>query len=310
MERFDKFRLTQEDIEQGIKDFFTQLLIEARRQKSGAKTLEDLSSTEPTVVYTIGQPGAGKTTLGRLILEEYKEREECIIEVNSDKIATFHRYYDDLIELLPDECYTLSRQFVRPAEPTIYGTIRNNKLNLFQEICLCKGEKDYDDMQSYRDSGYGIEIDIMAVDKYESFLSCIERDIKLLELGFSPRPVARANHDRMYEPMAQELIEISKRKLATRANVFVRGKTLMKPERVYTTGDTTYSSPQEAVLCERAKERRRLFENPQNYLQRIANAKEKIMLMIDSETLRENYLRDLAQLEKEFLSELAFDRSH
>ena len=52
-------------------------------------------------------------------------------------------------------------------------------------------------MQSFIDNGYEVDINVMAVDKYESFLACTERDIKLMELGFNPKPVSRAKHDRM-----------------------------------------------------------------------------------------------------------------
>ena len=61
---YEKYKLTQEDIDSGIQDFFTQLLIEAKKQKNNAKKLEDLSSQTPTVSYLIGQPGSGKTCLG------------------------------------------------------------------------------------------------------------------------------------------------------------------------------------------------------------------------------------------------------
>lgn len=306
---YDKFMLTQEDIDLGIEDFFTQLLIEAKKQKSGARTLEDLSSKNPTVIYVVGQPGAGKTTLSRYVEDKYAEQGECTVEVNSDKIATYHRDYNELLKLLPDECYTLSRQFVRPAEPKIYERVRANKLNLIKEICLTKGEADYADMQIFRDSGYDVELNIIAVDKYESFLSCIERDIKLLELGFDPRPVARINHDRMYEPLVQELIEIQKRGLSTRTNIYVRGKSLIEPELVWTTGDNKYANPQEAVLSERSKQRRTILKNPQSYLQRIEDARSKIEIMIKDEKMKNSYLSGLSQLEKEFLNELAFNRN-
>lgn len=306
---YDKFRLTDEDINIGIEDFLTQLLIEARRQRSEAKTLRDLASKSPTVIYVSGQPGAGKTTLGKYVEGKYRKEGECTVEISSDKIATYHKHYDELLKLLPDDCYTLSRQFVRVAEPTIYDKVRSNKLNIIREIGLTKGEKDYKEMQRFKDSGYDIEINIMAIDKYESFLSCIERDIKLLELGFDPRPVARVNHDRMYDPIIQELIEIQKRGLSTRINVFTRGESIIRPKLEWTTGDTKYPNAQEALISERTKGRRNLLRNPQAYLQRISEAREKIELMIQDEKMKKSYLEGLKQLEKEFINELSFNRS-
>lgn len=154
------------------------------------------------------------------------------------------------------------------------------------------------------------DINIMAVDKYESFLACTERDIKLMELGFDPRPVARANHDRMYSPLLQELIEIQKRGLSTRISVFTRGcKSSIHPHLAWSTGDNKYQNAHEAIISERAKERKILFQKPQEYLQRISDAKQSISLMITEKRLRNNYLEGLDQLEAEFVNELAFERN-
>ena len=209
MDIFQKFSLSDEDIEIGIDDFFTELLIDATRQIVGrVRSLSELASPQPKIVFTVGQPGSGKTTLGKYIKSKYSEMGECIVEESSDKIAKYHRDYNELLKLLPDDCYKLTRQFVRPAEPKIYGKIRENKISIIQEKSLNRSENDYEFLQKFIDAGYNTEINIMAVDKYESFLSCIERDISLIELGQEPRPVSRINHDRMYEPMLDEIREI------------------------------------------------------------------------------------------------------
>lgn len=156
---------------------------------------------------------------------------------------------------------------------------------------------------------YNVELNVMAVNKYESFLSCIERDIKLLELGYDPRPVARINHDRMYESFLQEIQEIEKRKLASSINVFVRGNTLSRSELVYTTGDPRYVSALEAIISERDKNRRDVLRNSTEYLARLENAKKKIGLMISEERLRKDYMQHLTQLELEFFNELSLEKS-
>ena len=311
MLNYDKYRLTDEDVRIGIDNFFTQLLVEEKRGKQNRiKSLNELASEIPTIVFVAGQPGSGKTTLANFKEGEYDERKEAVVKVGSDKIATFHRDYDELVKLLPDECYKITRQFVRVAEPIIYKSLTDNKLNIIREISLNKGESDYAKMREFRDSGYQVEINVIAVDKYESFLSCIERGIKLLEIGGEPRPVARANHDRMYEPVIQELIEIGKRGLSTRTNVYVRGDNPRHFERVWTSdNDDRYPNAQEAVICERAKQRRKILQKPQQYLARIEEARHKISLMIQDERRKKSYLKGLKQLESEFLSELALDRS-
>ena len=309
MSDYDKFKMTEEDMQMGIDDFFTQLLIESRRQKSDVRTLSDLSSSNPKISFITGQPGSGKTTLGKHIKDRMNNTGECAIEIGADKIATYHKYYNQLLKLLPDECYRISRQFVRPAEKIIMGELMKSKINIIQEISLSKGEGDYKRIQDFQDKGYDVELNVMAVNKYESFLSCIERDIKLLELGYDPRPVARINHDRMYESFLQEIQEIEKRKLASSINVFVRGNTLSRSELVYTTGDPRYVSALEAIISERDKNRRDVLRNSTEYLARIEEARKKIRLMIPEERLRKDYMQHLTQLELEFLNELSLEKS-
>ena len=310
MINYESYKLDEEDIKVGIEDFFTQLLIEAKKMKKDAKNLEDLASDKPTIIYLTGQPGSGKTTLGKYLQMQLAQQGKCAVEVGSDKIATYHKYYNELLKLLPNECYSLSREFVKPAKPVIFNKLIANKLNILRECSLTKGEKDYNGMQKFIDSGYEVDINIMAVDKYESFLACTERDIKLMELGFDPRPVARANHDRMYSPLLQELIEIQKRGLSTRISVFTRGgNSSIHPRLAWSTGDNKYQNAHEAIISERAKERKILFQKPQEYLQRISDAKQSISLMITEKRLRNNYLEGLDQLEAEFVNELAFERN-
>ena len=306
---YDKFKMTEEDTQISIDDFFTQLLIESRRQKNGVRTLNDLSSNYPKISFVTGQPGSGKTTLVRHIKDRFNDIGECAVEIGADKIATYHKHYNELLRLLPDECYRISRQFVRPAEKTIMSKLAMSKINIIQEISLSKGEEDYRRIQIFREKGYDVELNVIAVNKYESFLSCIERDIKLLELGYDPRPVARMNHDRMYESFLKEVQEIEKSKLANRINVFTRGNTLNVSKLVYSTGDLKYSSAQETIISERDKNRRNILRNPTEYLERIEMAMKKIKVMISDERLKRDYLEHLKQLELEFLNELTQERS-
>lgn len=310
MQEYEKFNLTEEDIKIGMEDFFTQLLIEARRHSNRRlRTLDDLSSETPTVHYMVGQPGTGKTTLGKKVADKYDSEGGCVVEISSDKIATYHRYYDELLKLLPDECYALSRQFVRPVKPIILDTLRSKKINMIMEHTLSKGEKDYRNLERFKEAGYNIEINIMAVDKYESFLSCIERDIILLELGYDARPVARINHDRMYDTFLAELNEIDKKGLCDQVNVYVRGEVRTQPKKIWKTGDNRFRSAQEAIIYSRSQERKSIMSEPEVYLERLRNAKTKIRMLIEDQRMRKNYLDQIGQLEREFLNELIFERN-
>ena len=103
--------------------------------------------------------------------------------------------------------------------------------------------------------------------------------------------------------------EIKKRGLVERINVFTKGKTLSRNELVYTTDDPVYGSVQETIISQRDKNRKEVLQNPTEYLARIENAREKIVLMISEERVRNDYMQHLTQLELEFLNELSLERS-
>lgn len=144
---YEEYALSKDDFENGINNFFTQLLIEAKMQKKNAKNLQDLSTEKPTISYVIGQAGAGKTVLRRYIRKEkYEKKGECVVELDADKFATFHRYYDQLIKLPPDDFYKLTRDFVKPGNKIIHKTVIDNKLNVVKEKVMHKGEPDYQEV--------------------------------------------------------------------------------------------------------------------------------------------------------------------
>lgn len=304
----EKYELTEEDIKEGIENFFVQLLVEAKIKKPEAKTLEDISSNHPKISYIVGQPGAGKTSIEKYIKKEYEENGECTVEISADKVATYHKYYDELLKLLPDECYSITRKFVTPACEAILKEVQKQKLNVIRECAFCKGEQDYRRIEAFKKAGYDVEVNIIAVDRYESFLSCIERDVKLLEIGYEPRPVTKKNHDNMYEPFLDEVTELNKRGICDNVKVFVRGNNADSPELVYENGYTNYSCAQEAVRAERLKQRKRIVAKPSKFLQRVIDAIEKIESLVKDEKMRSDYLERLKDLEDEYLKELALNK--
>ena len=52
---------------------------------------------------------------------------------------------------------------------------------------------------------------------------------------------------------------------------------MIEPELVFTTGDDKYPNAVEAVLEEREKNKRKILENPQKYIERITNLEQRVM---------------------------------
>lgn len=311
---YEEYALSKEDFENGINNFFIQLLIEARFQRKNANSLKDLSTKTPTISYLIGQAGSGKTTLRRYIRDKkYTDNGECVVELDADKLATFHRYYDQLLKLPPDDFYRLTREFIKPANEIIHQAVMANKLNVVKEKVMHRGEADYQEVSGFKSQGYKVDMNIIAVDGYESFLCCIERDINLIKNGFDPRRVTKADHDRMYYPFIQELREFSRRGLCDSINIYGRGETVDKPKLLYSTEvkDETELNVEgsiEAIEVERDRMHKQILANPSTFLNRIRRAKEDINTFIKDEKMKKEYLGQLRELEIEINRELSIER--
>lgn len=311
---YEKYDLNNEEFEEGINNFFMQLLIEAKTQREDAKSLKDLSSEQPTISYLIGQAGCGKTTLRNYLRnEKYTKNGECVVELDADKLATFHKYYEELIKLPPDDFYKLTRDFVKPGNKVVHRTIINNRINVVKEKVMHKGEPDYQEVEQFKEGGYRVDMNIIAVDGYESFLCCIERDINLMKNGLYPRRVTRADHNRMYNPFIKELREFARRGLCDSINIYGRGEKINEPELLYSSdkngkGGLNIEECIRSIKTERKRMHRDIISDPTLYLKRIKMARENIDELFRDESIKEQYFSQLAQLEDEINFEICFER--
>ena len=126
-----KYDLTTEDINKNIDRFLTYIYGSA------------ISSKNPQIFFVVAGPGAGKSGVETFLKHQLKEKGEKVAVVNSDKIAEFHPAYEDaLAELLSEERYRVTRQFVRPATPVIFQELQKHKINILNENIFNKGESD------------------------------------------------------------------------------------------------------------------------------------------------------------------------
>lgn len=312
---YDKYDLTDEEFKQGISNFFTQLLIEAKEQKPDAKCMKDFSSQRPTISYLVGQAGSGKTTLRKYIRDEkYGKNGECVVELDADKLATFHRHYEDLLKLSPDDFYKATRKFVKPGNEIVHKTVIDNKLNVVKEKVMHRGEADYKELSQFKDGGYDIDINIIAIDGSESFLCCIERDIDLIRNGFDPRRVTKADHDRMYTPFIGELREFAQRGICDSINIYGRGKKIGEPELLFSTSIKSEQGLDvegsiEALERERSRTHEEILSNPYAYFNRIRAARRNIDELVLDEGLKEEYNSQLNELQSEIDRELSLSKT-
>lgn len=256
---------------------------------------------KPKSIFIVAQAGAGKTGLKSYIINEEQDSGtlESYIEFNPDEIAIYHKYYKEILEEFPEDSYQILQEFVRPALDTyLRQRAVQLKNNIVQEGTFGSSQG-YIELINFQKNGgkanignlkpdgtreeiqvtgnYDIEINILAVDRFESYLSALEREQYFRESNLPPRVVTLKNHDYAYYKMIDTLRLIETDKLFDKARVYRRGYLFNKPELLHVSGDRRYSSIVEAVITERNKNRQEILKNPEAYYQRIESLRERVL---------------------------------
>lgn len=288
----EKYELTIADINDGVNRFLSYVYASAVKSQS------------PAIHFIVAGPGAGKSGVELYLKYKFKERGEKVVIVNSDRIAKYHPNYEDVIEELPEDCYRITRQFVRPASPKIFTELRDNKINILNENTFDKGESDINFVKSFKMAGYKTVLNIMATDMYISRLSCFEREARMLKEGDTPRGISKETQKRMYNSFIEEVQLLESMNLCDELNVYKRGENVNKPILIYKRGDNRYKNFSDALIQERKKQRNEILANPVKYLSKIESVKDCILKNGLNEMLTKNSIEGLNELQQEFIEEL------
>ena len=303
MEGPEKYDLTKEEFDKAL--MLAEMTILMRSGDFKTKNIN------PKSIFIISQAGGGKTGLKRFVNSQTQGN---FIEINPDEVAIYHKYYKQILEEYPKESHMQLQKFVGPALDNFLrqraeqlrkdliqeGTFGNTKGYLdileFQKnggnAPIGKVQEDGQRETIKVNGGYDIEIDILAVDRFESLLSSYEREQYFIESGLPPRAVTPENHDRAYLNLLKTVEEIENRGLFDKMKVFKRGYDESRPELVHIAGDGKYPSVVECIKETRFDERKKILGNAEKYKDRINILKGKVKTEIQMDKLR--------KLEEEF----------
>ena len=319
-------RVTKEELGMLTKDEYQKCLAAA-----DISTFLDVHTVEePKSIFIVGQPGAGKTALKSFVLAEKQNNGSfsTFIEFNPDVISTHHANYAQIIENYPDEAYLiLQNSFTRTAlddylrpravhircnivqEGTFGSTAGYLKIIEFQQQggLAPIGEVLHDGSRQLKNvnGGYEVEIDVLAVDRFSSLLSCFEREQYFIDNGLPARVVIKEHHDRAYQSMLTTIDEIQSRKLFDTFKVYKRGSIQEKPELLYMIGNSSLSSVSQFIKCERERQEMELFEHPEPFIDKMQK-----LMMRASKGGNKFLLGRLQEFEREFYTELKKDKSY
>ena len=293
----ENFNLTEKDIEKGIENCLKDI------------DNESTKSLNPKYIVICAGPGAGKTGIEKLREKEFNEIGEKPAILGADKVSKYHPYYEEALKKSPEECYKITREFIRPAMPIIFTKVKERGISILNERALNKGKRDYDLINELKEAGYKIIVDIMATDELISRLSCYERAANELKKGISPRGVSEKTHQEMYNGFVPEVYTLMQKGMCDQVNVFTRGEKENEPKLIFQEGNKNYRDFNDALISERLRQRREILKNADAYLERIEIAIEKIKKYSkDDSDSHQELLIGLNNLKEKFLQELQIQK--
>ena len=259
---------------------------------------------KPKSIFAIAQPGAGKTGLRAYLVNEAQNSGLFgkFIEFNPDEVAIHHKHYREIMREFPDDAFRILKRFTNPALDTyLRQRAVELKCNIMQEGTFATTDGYLNIINCQKNGGYDVDVNILAVNKYESLLSSFEREQYFVENGLPPRAVTMENHEYSYNRMLETIDIVEQRRLFDQMRVFRRGYIESRPELIYVAGDSRFPSVREAIVHERRTQENQLFNNPSLYLDRIEELKERLKLN-KNESL-ENRLNSLKKMFNENIRE-------
>lgn len=238
------------------------------------------SSKEPTSYIVVAQPGAGKTALSSYQERRHmKNTNEELLHIDPDRVAIYHQNRERITNEIPNNSYLEFQKFV---SPTLNEVIRpmavEKRISMLTEGTFADTKGYLNIINNQLNNRYNVVINVMAVNEFESLLSCYERQQINIENELLPRITTKANHDRSYMKIFETLTEVENLENDNvKIKIFRRGKTEKEdPILVYESGDGRYSSSMEALSEERLRNLKQLIANKETYLKRIEALRERI----------------------------------
>ena len=140
----------------------------------------DLSqSKNPTAYLTAGLPGAGKSSLVGLMLEETKNSKTFI--ANSDEMRPYHPYFKEAVEMFGSNAGAAVHKDASIFSEKSIAYAQEQRANFIVDGTMRDPKKVKELILSLKANGYKIKVIAIAVNKYESLHGIFNRYLKQYE---------------------------------------------------------------------------------------------------------------------------------
>lgn len=187
------------------------------------------SSDNPTANFLGGGSGSGKSSIANLLIQQFKEKGEDVVLIDSDKIKTMLPEYNTLIEKNPAQAAMILHDESSDISTKLFQKCLENKLNFIFDGTMKNKEKYESFIESARQHKFEVSVSIA--------------DVPLEEAKH--RAKLRYETERRYVPV--EIIEESHRKVPV---TFQALKDKVDSFYLY---DTTHIHPVQFYVKEKGK---------------------------------------------------------
>ena len=184
-----------------------------------AITTGESPSNDKKLIIVGGQSGAGKS---RVMSTAKKELNDNAIIVDYDELRSMHPYYKDVAKNYPEITHRILHGDTNKVKNKIIDELINNNYNVIYEGALRDTDGFIDLAKKFKDNGYKIKMDIMAVPKLESYGATFVRYATSLITGTTARWVEKSYHDASYEGVTKTVSEFYDQELIDEISIFVR----------------------------------------------------------------------------------------
>ena len=176
-------------------------------------------SDNKTLIIVGGQPGAGKT---RLIPVAKKDLGNNAVIVDFDELKSFHPNYLEVCSKYNEVAHSILHSDANKVKNQILDRLIAENYNVIYEGALRDTEGFIDFAKKFKEKGYSIKLDVLAVPKLESYCSEILRYALSLVQNETPRWVTKESHDAAYEGVLRTVNAFINRGITNNIDVFVR----------------------------------------------------------------------------------------
>jgi Zeta toxin len=178
---------------------------------------------KPTVVFLVGQHGAGKSRVASMVADVLNKR-GGFADLDSDLYKPYHPRYDDLMRR--DD--TLMAAYIGPDSwawlTQAHENVRARKINVLKPETGQDSRGAAGHMRAYRDAGFRVEVMVVAVPAAMSNQGIVSRyHEQVVDRGHG-RLTVQANADRAYTGVLDLADVIDGERLADEVGVFRRGE--------------------------------------------------------------------------------------